>query len=63
MRVSHITPGHCVQFWSPKVKRDVEKLGRAQRDWGSKCTKMVMGLETLAHEERLEGLGSFSLER
>lgn len=48
---------------APMVKKDIKKLGAAQQvwGWGVKCPKMVIGLETLAHEERLKGLGSFSL--
>lgn len=63
MQLSHITPEHCVRFWSPKVERDIERLGRTQQGWEGKRTKVVMGLETLAHEERLKGFGSFSLEK
>lgn len=50
---------------APMVKKDIKKLGAAQQvwgwGWGVKYPKMVIGLETLAHEERLKGFGSFSL--
>ena len=60
MQLSHITPGHCVWFWS---RGTLKNWGESSKVGGGKCTKMVMGLETLAHKERLKGLGSFSLEK
>lgn len=60
--IPHHTWALCL-VWSPKVKRDTEKPGRPQQSWRGKCTEVVMGWEILAHEERLKGLGSFSLEK
>lgn len=49
---------------SPWSRRKLKNWGQPSSFRGGegvKCPKMVIGLETLAHEERLKGWGSFSL--
>eukprot|EP00061_Rhincodon_typus_P014437 g41449.t1 len=49
---------YCVQFWLPCYGKDIIKLERVQK----RLTRMLLGMEDLSYEKRLDELGLFSLE-
>ncbi|KFQ71339.1 hypothetical protein N335_13245, partial [Phaethon lepturus] len=49
----------CIQLWSPQHRKDMDLLKRVQKG----ATKMIRGMEHLPYEDRLRGLGLFSLEK
>ena len=49
---------YAVQFWSPYLTKDIEKLERVQ----ARATKMIPALRRLSYERRLAKLKMFTLE-
>uniref|UniRef100_M3XHM8 Reverse transcriptase domain-containing protein n=1 Tax=Latimeria chalumnae TaxID=7897 RepID=M3XHM8_LATCH len=50
---------HCVQFWSPRLRCDIESIERVQR----RATRLIEGMEGLNYSERLQKLHMFTLEK
>ena len=49
---------YAVQFWSPDLRKDVDRLERVQR----RATKLVPSIRHMDYQSRLRALGLFSLE-
>lgn len=52
-------PGHCVLFWSPYIKEDMEILKGVQR----RAPKIIQGLGNKPYDVRLKELNLFSLSK
>jgi len=50
---------HCVQAWSPYLKKDVKTFEKVQRS----ASKLVPALRNLSYEDRLKKIGILPLEQ
>ena len=50
---------YCVQFWSPSLRKDIERLEAVQ----ARATKLIPSIRHLSYERRLEHLNMYSLEK
>jgi hypothetical protein len=50
---------YAAQFWSPLLKKDIDRLERVQR----RMTKMIPRVRSLPYEDRLKALNLYSLEK
>ena len=49
---------YAVQFWSPTLKKDIEKLERVQK----RATKLIPSIRHMGYQRRLKELNLFTLE-
>ena len=49
---------YAVQFWSPDLRKDIQRLERIQ----ARATKLIPKLRNLSYERRLDALDMYSLE-
>ena len=50
---------HAVQFWSPNLRRDIDKIEKIQR----RATKMIPEILNHSHHQRIQDLDLISLEQ
>ena len=50
---------HAVQFWSPHLRRDIDKLEKMQR----RATKMILEIRNHSYHQRIQDLDLISLVR
>ena len=50
---------YAVQFWSPSLRKDIERLGAVQ----ARATKLIPSIRHLGYVRRLERLNVYSLEK
>ena len=50
---------YCVQFWSPSLRKDIDRIEKVQR----RATKMIPRLRSKPYEDRLAHLNLYSLSK